>query len=198
MLVLASASPRRHALLTAAGFAFVVEPADVDESIDSSTEPGEAARELAERKSRAVVERMRGDVAWVLGADTVVAVPDGDGWELIGKPEDATEAARFLGRLSGTRHQVVTGVSIAEAATGRVATRSERTWVTMREITADEVSAYVATGEWRGKAGGYAIQENADRFVTGLDEGGFDNVVGLPVALVRKLLAETGFPGARG
>ena len=94
----------------------------------------------------------------------------------------------MLERLSASRHRVVTGVAVVRARDGRAEAAFERTWVSMRALTDPEVEDYVASGEWRDKAGGYAIQETADRFVTGLEEGGFDNVVGLPVGLTLELL----------
>ena len=105
----------------------------------------------------------------------------------------------MLEMLSGSRHMVATGVAVLRAKDGALRTGIERTFVSMREITPAERADYVASGEWQGKAGGYAIQETADRFVVRLEEGGLDNVVGLPVALVQRLLAEfeTLSPGQR-
>lgn len=190
-LVLASASPRRRELLTRAGLSFRVEPADVDEDLEPGYQPEEAARVLAERKARRVAAR-HPDGAFVLGADTVVALARGRGHVLLGKPGSPEEAAAMLRALSGTRHAVITGVCIVRTADGRIFRGHERTLVRMRAITDDEIAAYVASGEWRDKAGGYAIQETADRFVTALEEGGFDNVVGLPVTLTLALLREAG------
>jgi len=200
-LILASASPRRSALLAERGLEFEVRPSHVDESLDRAYEPEEAATLLACRKALAVAESLRGQEAWVIGSDTVVAVDSGPGFELLGKPEDDREARRMLELLSDSRHRVVTGVAVV--ACGRWAAGEpgeaclsgwERTWVSMRTITPEEIDAYLASGEWRGKAGGYAIQENADAFVTGLEEGGFDNVVGLPVELTLRLLKSSGAP----
>jgi septum formation protein len=128
--------------------------------------------------------------ACVIGADTIVALERAGRWTLLGKPTDARDAERMLALLSGSRHLVATGVAIVRTSDGSTRTGLERTFVTMREIPATERADYVATGEWQGKAGGYAIQENADRFVVRLEEGGFDNVVGLPVALTLRLLSE--------
>lgn len=190
-LVLASASPRRRDLLGGAGIDFEVDPAGVDES-SSERDPRRLAEELASRKAREVSRRRPED--WVLGADTVVCVAG----ELLGKPSGAAEARRMLETLSDSVHEVVTGVCLV-APDGSAVTTSETTRVHMRPIAADEIEAYVASGEWRDKAGGYAIQENADAFVTELAGGGFDNVVGLPVDLVRRLLEESGFsPDAEG
>lgn len=194
-VVLASASPRRRELLAAAGLAFSIEPADVDETLSGFDDPRDAALELAQRKARAIAERLRGEPAFVIGSDTIVAVPAGDGWRLLGKAEDEREEREMLGWLSGTRHAVLTGVCVVRAADLAPFRDVERTWVRMRELSAADVDAYVASGEWRDKAGGYAIQESADRFVVGLEEGGFDNVVGLPVGLTLALLRRAGWVG---
>jgi septum formation protein len=187
-LILASASPRRRDLLQQAGVEFVVEPSEVDESLEGLMEPEVAAELLARRKALAVAELHRGEPVLVLGADTVVALGSGSEVQLLGKPVDAGDAARLLRSLSGSRHRVVTGVALVDCSSGSCASAFERTWVSMRAIEPREVEAYVASGEWEGKAGGYAIQETADAFVTSLEEGGFDNVVGLPVALALGLL----------
>jgi septum formation protein len=188
-IVLASASPRRRELLVRAGVEFEIDVPAVDEDVDARLSPEEAACALAERKARAVSARHTAKSVAdsrplvVLAADTIVAV----GERLLGKPADEAEARSMLRALSGTRHRVVTGV----CALGQGAppcTAFERTWVTMRAIEPHEIEAYVESGEWRDKAGGYAIQENADRFVVRLEEGGFDNVVGLPVALALALV----------
>ncbi len=191
-ILLASASPRRRELLAAAGLTFTVEASDVDESVEDSLAPEAVAELLAVRKARAVAERHPGRACLVIGSDTIVAVELDGGWQLLGKPEDARHARTMLDALSGSRHQVVTGVAVVDARDGATRAGFERTWVTMRTLTEAERVAYVASGEWQDKAGGYAIQENADAFVTSLEEGGFDNVVGLPVALTLKLLAEAG------
>lgn len=192
-LVLASASPRRRELLAQLGLPFEVAPADIDES----PLPGEAALDLARRlavgKAQAAVARLPlvADGVVVLAADTVVAVEG----EVLGKPADPADAARMLGLLSGTRHQVMTGVAVA-ACWGTAATLDaavEVTHVHMAAWSDEDITAYVATGEPFDKAGSYAIQEVGDRFVTEI-EGSFDNVVGLPMALVRRMLADAGVP----
>jgi len=174
VIVLASASPRRRMLLEQAGIAFVARPAGVEEIAEGGAEA--VAAENARRKAEAV------DGEVVLGADTVVEL-DGD---LLGKPRDENEARAMLARLSGTTHRVVTGVAVR--AGGRTRVRTVETRVTMRALTDEEIDAYAASGEGLGKAGGYAIQQGADRFVASLD-GPYDNVVGLPVETVREMLA---------
>lgn len=193
-IILGSASPRRRELLLAAGVEFTIDRPDVDEALAPGIAAEAAACELAERKARAVAARHVGEDAIVIAADTIVALELPNDLDrarrvvLLGKPEDEREAARMLSWLSNSRHSVVTGVSVLHAQSDVAHTGFERTWVTMRSLSACEIEAYVASGEWRDKAGGYAIQESADRFVTKLEEGGFDNVVGLPVALTLALL----------
>jgi septum formation protein len=178
-LVLASASPRRRVLLADAGIEFVVVPAAVGEEAADRGDPHAIAVANARRKAAAVA----GDA--VLGADTVVAVGD----RLLGKPQDEVQARAFLRALSGTTHCVVTGVALKTPAGLR--SRSVETRVTMRTLTDEEIAAYVSSGEAMGKAGAYAIQETADRFVVRVD-GPYDNVVGLPVAAVKELMDEAG------
>ncbi len=186
MLVLASASPRRSELLRNAGIAFEVQPADVPEV----PLPGELAKALAERlareKAMAVARGRPADV--VLGADTVVVI---DG-EILGKPVDAADAARMLRMLSGRRHEVITGVCLV--AGGQWSVASETTSVTMADISDEEIAEYVATGEPMDKAGAYAIQGIASRWIPRI-EGDYSNVVGLPVALVWKMLQQADLLG---
>ena len=181
-LILASASPRRKQLLTRLGEPFAVMAPEVSEEVDAAAPPARAAEILAVRKAQAVARRVRRGM--VIGADTLVAV----GQERIGKPRDRQDAIRILKKLSRRRQQVITGVCVLDAATGRNAVGSEVTWVTMRRMSDAEIEAYVDSGEAMGKAGAYAIQETGDRYVAKV-EGDFDNVVGLPLGLVRGLLA---------
>lgn len=192
-IVLASASPRRRELLAAAGLRFEVRPAEVDEGLPPGTRAEAGAVELALRKALAVRERLA-QPAWILAADTIVVLGEGVHERLLGKPADEDEARAMLGALSDTRHRVITGVCVARAPSGACLLGSETTWVRMRVIAAREAEAYARSGEWRDKAGGYAIQESADRFVLALEGGGFDNVVGLPVGLALDLLRRAGAP----
>lgn len=211
VLVLASASPRRRELLAELGLAFEVLAPDVDESLPADVDPRAGARLLARRKAARACElwaaRAPERRAWVLAADTIVAVPRAiGGFELLGKPADRADARRMLQSLAGTRHLVVTGVcaracALAPAARGGSvpllpeACEHADTWVSMRALSEAELDQYAASGEGLGKAGGYAIQEEAGGFVTRL-EGARDNVVGLPVALALALLARAGAPAA--
>jgi septum formation protein len=191
LLVLASGSPRRHQLLAELGVAFDVRPADVDEAPRPGEDAVELVRRLAVDKASAGLAAAPERPIVVLGADTLVAVEG----EVLGKPVDEADAARMLRTLSGTRHQVHTGVAVATAdATGtatRLEVEVETTHVHMAPWTDEEIAAYVASGEPMDKAGSYAIQEVGDRKVTRI-EGSFDNVVGLPLGLVRRMLLEAG------
>jgi septum formation protein len=184
-LILASASPRRRQLLQEAGYRFVIEPANIDEDqYPSDLSPGELAQWLASRKAEVVAYRYRNDV--VLGADTVVAL----GSQLLGKPVDAVHAHEMLRTLSGTTHQVMTGVAVLHRAAEFVRTAQVVSTVQMRVLSEDEISAYVATRDWEGKAGGYGIQD-ADPFVTRIS-GDLTNIVGLPMEKTIQLLTEAG------
>jgi septum formation protein len=178
-LVLASRSPRRAELLKAAGFHFSVVPTDVDESALPNETPPDHVRRLAREKALAAAAGAPG--ATILGADTVVVVDD----TILGKPSDARDARRMLRLLAGRRHHVYTGVALWRLGALRDAV--EVSAVDLSAMTPAEVDWYVASGEPIGKAGAYAIQGLASRFITRL-EGSYSNVVGLPVAVVYKLL----------
>lgn len=184
-IVLASASPRRRALLAGAGVAFDVHPADLDEMPRPGEAPAETVQRLAGEKARAVASRLGAPRRLVLGADTGVLL-DGD---LLGKPEDADHAADLLGRLVGRTHAVVTGVAVAESGGGRLWTCRVTSEVTMRAATPEEIRAYVATGEPLDKAGAYAVQGEGRRFVLAV-AGSESNVIGLPLEETLALLAD--------
>ncbi len=206
-LILASASPRRAELLRAAGFTFDVVVADVDESVRPGESPSVYVRRLAADKSAAVIARLKScatggaNVAHatsppgarvaqgfsladtvILGADTTVVVNG----EILGKPRDDDDGVAMLKRLSGQTHEVLTGVSLRQGAyeVGRVETTS----VVFRVLTDEDIAWYVAGGEGRDKAGGYAIQGLASRFIPSI-AGSYANVVGLPVACVAELVS---------
>jgi septum formation protein len=185
MLVLASASPRRQELLRNAGIRFTVQPADINETPRPDESPRDCAERLAREKALAVFQSQ--PQRWVLGADTIVVV-DGN---ILGKPHDAKDAARMLRMLSGRTHAVITGVCVVGPGASKTGTASETTLVTMCEISDDEIHDYVATGEPMDKAGAYAIQGIASRWIPRI-EGDYSNVVGLPVALVYRMLREQG------
>jgi septum formation protein len=185
MIVLASASPRRQELLRNAGIPFTVQPADIIEAPLAGESPRDCAERLAREKALAVSLSRPRD--YVLGADTIVVV---DG-AILGKPRDRDDAMRMLRLLSGRAHVVITGVCLAGpvASESKPRTASEATTVTMCEISDDEIRDYVATGEPMDKAGAYAIQGIASRWIPRI-EGDYSNVVGLPVALVYAMLRE--------
>jgi septum formation protein len=183
-LILASASPRRAELLRAAGFGFDTMPADVDESVHAGESAEQYTRRVADAKACTVLARSHGRP--VLAADTVVVVDQ----QILGKPVDADDARRMLRMLSGRRHEVLTAVSVSlgeEDDTCPSASGLERTTVEFAALSDEEIDWYVASGEPMDKAGAYAIQGLASRFVLRI-EGSYSNVVGLPVALVYKLL----------
>jgi septum formation protein len=211
MLVLASASPRRRELLRNAGISFTVQPADIDETPLAIEPPRACALRLAREKALTVWRTRRQDL--VLAADTIVVVDE----TILGKPVGADDAVRMLRLLSGRVHAVITGVCIVEeVASGQppvaneaaphapsrpgsyeilrtenqeLRTASETTLVTMSGLSDDEIRDYVATGEPMDKAGAYAIQGLASRWIPRI-EGDYSNVVGLPVALVYEMLRE--------
>lgn len=182
-LILASASPRRAELLTTAGFSFDVTPADVDETPRPDETPERYALRVARDKAAAVTLERRNPGNAVLAADTVV-VRDG---EILGKPVDEADAKRMLKRLSGAVHDVHTAVVILTDEENREAVVTTR--VRLLPLSDAEISWYIATGEPRGKAGAYAIQGYAARFVDRI-EGSWSNVVGLPIATVYQMLKE--------
>jgi len=185
-LVLASASPRRLELLRQIGIApDHVHPADIDETPLPRELPGPHVLRLARAKAEAI--RPRHPDAFILAADTVVAC----GRRILGKPEDETAARAFLTLLSGRRHRIYGGVSVI-APTGKIATRRVVSQVAFKRLTDSELAAYIATGEWRGKAGGYAIQGRAAIFVSWM-AGSYSNVVGLPLYETAQLLAGLGY-----
>jgi septum formation protein len=181
-LVLASSSPRRQELLQRAGFEFEVRPSGAEEVRRS----GESAEEFARRAAR---EKSLGSAtssppgSLVLGADTVVVIHN----SILGKPSDRDDAARMLRMLSGSSHRVVTGVCLVRAPRQIEALAHGTTLVRFRDLEEDEIRDYVGSGEPLDKAGAYAIQGLASRFVTRI-EGCYFNVVGLPIPLVYDLL----------
>ncbi len=178
-LILASASPRRRELLERLGLVLRVVSVDLDESVAPGEDAPTYVQRVAAAKCQTALARIEGDAQGlpVLAADTTVVVQR----EILGKPVDETEAATMLRRLAGRRHEVLTAYSIACGAT--LVNRLVSTTVTFRLISEAEVAAYVACGEWRGKAGGYAIQGIAAVFAVEL-RGSLTNVIGLPLGEV--------------
>ncbi len=181
VLILASASPRRRELLRRAGLRFRVRPSHADETALPGETPRRHVRRLAQEKARAVWRPGE----YVLGADTIVVIDN----RILGKPRDARDAARMLRLLSGRSHRVLTGVCLLTPAGARTEVAETRVW--FRRLTRREIAEYVASGEPLDKAGAYAIQGLASRFVERID-GCYANVVGLPVARVYGLLTSAG------
>ncbi len=189
-LILASASPRRLALLTQIGIApDDVVPTDLDERPMKGEQAPAMARRLAREKAEAA--RVTDENTFVLAADTIVAV----GRRILGKAGDEAEARKMLEILSGRRHRVTTGIALI-APTGKLVTRSVTTAVSFKRLSAAEIDAYLAGDEWRDKAGAYAIQGRAGAFVKGIN-GSYSNVVGLPLMETRGMLEAHGFFAAR-
>ena len=178
-MILASRSPRRAELLAAAGIAFEVLAIDVDETPMAGEDPQAYVVRLAIDKASRVATVRPGEV--VLGADTTVVV---DG-RILGKPVDAAEATEMLRLLRGRVHEVLTGVAVVEPSGVRSAVETTRVW--FDAMTDEDISRYVASGEPVDRAGAYAIQGLASRFIPRI-EGSYTNVVGLPVALVSSIL----------
>lgn len=183
-LILASASPRRLELLAQIGIVpDRVAPTDIDETRRKDESP----RGLALRLAREKAEACEAGRAYVLAADTVVAL----GQRNLEKAADAVEAAMFLRLLSGRAHQCITGVAV-RAPDGRVGSRAVLARVKMKRLTETEITAYLASGEWQGKAGGYGIQGLAGAFVTAIN-GSYSAIVGLPLYETRSLLEGLGY-----
>ena len=179
--MLASASQRRKELLAQAGLSFEVAAPTLPELQDvlAALRPSQRAEALAYFKARTIWDA--DPTRWVLGADTIVAVGDA----ILGKPRDREHAREILSLLSGTRHEVITGLALLCPAGRSIA--SDTTFVTMRALSAAELEEYLGSGQWRGKAGAYGIQEIGDRFVEKV-EGSYSNVMGLPLELLEGML----------
>jgi septum formation protein len=180
MLVLASRSPRRSELLRAAGFEFTVRTVEVDESVEPGESPVAYVQRLAGKKAGAV-HLLAGEL--ILGADTIVVA----GEEILGKPRDEDHARAMLERLSGRRHEVYTGVCLRTHDSMRTAFSCTGVWFDAMDPS--EIDAYVRSGEPIDKAGAYAIQGLAARYIPRI-EGSYSNVVGLPVDLVHRMIKD--------
>lgn len=186
-LILASASPRRRELLREYGYVFRVVP-PAGEETDARTldlTPTSRAECISLEKAECAARRV--NEGFVLAGDTIAAL---DG-RVFGKPTDRDDARTILSALAGTTHQVITGVTLLDAATGRREVRHEITAVTMKPLSPEEVEAYLDTGAWEGKAGAYGIQDRGDAFVQRI-EGSFTNVVGFPMELIVRMLGAWG------
>lgn len=186
-LILASASPRRRELLHAAGYAFEVHPASIDEDdYPASILPADLAQRLAQLKAGATADQFPGDV--VLAADTVVAFGD----RPLGKPADDLDATKMLELLSGTTHVVITGVALVHKRAGVVRSIRVMSVVRMKMLSVIEIRRYVESGDWQGKAGGYGIQDQRQDPFVQRTAGSHSNIVGLPMEKTAELLAAVG------
>ena len=188
-LILASTSPRRAALLRESGYAFEVIPPRLHEpdELAGHPTPEAEAEALSYYKARSIADLV--DDGTILAADTVVSL----GGRQFGKPADRADAQRILQTLTGTTHDVITGVTLLNAVTSARLIQHDSTAVTMRRMTDRELEEYLDSEAWEGKAGAYGIQDRGDAFVT-RTKGSFTNVVGLPMELVRAMLDQWGFP----
>ncbi|WP_341199120.1 nucleoside triphosphate pyrophosphatase [Lentibacter algarum] len=184
-LILGSGSPRRKELLAQIGVvADAIRPPDIDETPQKAELPRPYCARMAREKAEAVVAALD---EIVLCADTTVAL----GRRILGKPEDVTEAERFLRQLSGRRHRVITSVAVKKGET--LWERDVVTTVKMKRLSDSEIAGYLATNDWQGKAGGYAIQGPAGALIPWI-QGSFTGVVGLPLSETAALLQAAGYP----
>lgn len=186
-LILASASARRAQILRDAGLPFQIISSAIDEAPMEGESPQDLVRRLAEQKAQLVAARAVGP-AIVIGADTVVVLNG----KILGKPRSAEEARAMLEQLSGRTHAVITGIALIRLPDEAARQELETTQVTFAPMTEEDISSYVATGEPFDKAGGYAIQGRGGRHITRI-EGGYFNVVGLPLGKLYGLLKELGW-----
>lgn len=178
-LILASGSPRRRELLAKMGYQFEIMVPDVDENVSGHAR--DVVQVLSRRKAEAIAAEV--DNGIIIASDTLVSLNGA----ALGKPEDEADAHRMLRELSGNTHEVYTGVTIIDAASGRADTRAVRTGVRFRVLSDAEILDYIRTGEPMDKAGAYGIQGGAGKFVDALD-GSYENVIGFPVDDIREML----------
>jgi len=183
-LILASTSPRRRQLMREYGYEFeiVAPPDDESDDLSSGDSPAELAQAISQFKARSAQSLV--DQGMILSGDTIVALSG----RIYGKPADRKDARTIIEALSGTTHDVITGVTLLDAATDNAIVRHDSTAITMKPLSSEEVEAYLDTNAWEGKAGAYGIQDYGDAFVTRI-EGSFTNVVGFPMELVTRMLA---------
>lgn len=182
-VILASASPRRAAMLKNILANLAIVPSKVDEAKIKAKTPGEFAVKAATAKAKDVGKKLKNAI--VIGADTIVVL----GKKILGKPKDAEDAVRMLKSLSGKTHKVITGLAVLDSKTRRLVTHQETTKVKMKKLPIEDILGYVMTGSPLDKAGAYGIQEIEEMFIERI-EGDYDNVVGLPIAALLKLLRE--------
>ncbi len=185
-IILASQSPRRKKLLELLGFDFEIMPADINEDIIFDYEqPENTAAHLAEDKAKAIAEKIK-EAAYVIGADTIVVYND----EILNKPSSKEDAYNMLRKLSGNTHIVFTGISICDTLTKRITTKYQKTLVSFRELSDEEIYSYIDTGSPMDKAGSYGIQDDFGAVFVHHIEGCYYNIVGLPIELLYRTMKE--------
>lgn len=184
-IILASRSPRRKQLLEQIGLEFEIDPSNYEEDMTLKTKPRELTEFLSLGKAKDVAQRHRNSI--IISADTIVAVDD----EVFGKPKTPEKAKYMLQKLSGRAHSVITGFTIINTETNEQITKSVETKVYFKDISDEEMDAYIATGEPLDKGGGYAIQGKAALFVEKI-EGDYFNIVGLPILVLTEELKKFG------
>lgn len=192
-LILASKSPRRNDLLKKMGWEFEVRVVDTDETLDEQLPVEEQIKQIAFHKAEAVAQILLEELedknnCLILAADTAVVI----GTRILGKPRDIQEARLFLTLLSGITHKVITAVSFYDLAAGNHVERVETSLVTFRTLSQLDIESYLQTGECYDKAGAYGIQGAASKFIVSLN-GSIENVIGLPIELVEKMVNEFGW-----
>ena len=183
-VVLASSSPRRREILEKLGIMFDVIPSNADES-DVAGSADETVMVLAKRKAESVADKLNNSL--VIGCDTLVALEN----DVFGKPENTAQAEEMLSRLSGNTHRVLSGLCLIDTATGETRVSRDETFVSFRTLSPEEIRAYVLSGEPMDKAGAYAIQGGAGRFVSEVN-GSYDNIVGFPSELFLREVRQMG------
>lgn len=188
-LILASASPRRHDLLRQMGLEpSKIIPADIDESPLKNEQAEHHVRRLAHEKALAVAELNEARSCFILAADTIVVM----GRRIMGKPQSREEAKRFLTQLSGRRHRVISGVAVIHPS-GKHNVKAVTSVVRFKTLNKEEISTYLDSQDWQGKAGAYGIQGLAGCFVQHV-KGSYTNIVGLPLFETKNMLEGLGFP----
>jgi septum formation protein len=190
-LILASSSPRRQELIRALNLPFSIQASDVDETITEVLSPVQIVETLSLRKAKVIADQVKSSQVQqnviVVGSDTIVVFRD----EVLGKPKDASDAARMLTMLQGNVHEVYSGVALIQIGSGETKVQHRQTKVKMKPLNAKQIANYIATGEPNDKAGAYAIQGIGATIVESI-EGDYFNVVGLPLSLLSDMLSDMG------
>ncbi len=190
-LILASSSPRRQEILKKLGIPFVVNPADIDETIPQDVDPKDAPEYLACKKVEAIAQRIstkQDDIGWILAADTAILF---DG-KLYGKPASKAEATEMIRSFQGHEHEVITGVALYNDNLHDITTRRNVSRLTFAPMSEEEIEWYINTGEWHGAAGGYRIQGMASCFIK-KTEGSESSIMGLPIFELYDMLKEQNY-----